>query len=107
MSFEKLKISPEVEKGVSVCLTLKEKKPDEFHWGPINCDEITHSEALLIAKFDALKKNFSGKKDDESLFSLDAEARKLLGTTKSPVIEILINEIVALHYEQKRISSNN
>ena len=101
MSFEKLKIRPEIEKGVSACLALKEKKPDEFHWGPVNCDEITPPEALLIAKFDALKKNSFGKEDEESLFSLDAEARKLLETTRSPVIEVLINEIVALRYEQK------
>lgn len=97
----------EVEKGVVACLALKGEKSDPLHWGSIDCSGITPPEAVLIAKFDSLKKNFSGKENEKLLFSLDNEARKLLETTGSPVAEVLINEIVALHYAQKYKHRNN
>ena len=98
MSFEQQQMnSNERKNGVDVCRILKEKEPDQLHWGNIDCSALTKNEELLIEKFDALKRDPS----EEALFALDAETREVLEATGSNVAEVLINELVAFRYELK------
>ncbi|MBI2046489.1 MAG: hypothetical protein HYT28_03670 [Parcubacteria group bacterium] len=108
MSFEQQPHSAkeeETENGIAVCRHLKEKEPDPFHWGPVECEKIIPEEAILITKFSALKEHPSV----EEVLSFNTEVLNLHRKEgyNGAVTETLLNEIAVLLYDIKHSDHGN